>query len=139
MRCSALFARRLPHRLAAIRSSLPSTTWAAWTPPNSASALRPYLLDHVVQRRMRPVRFVLCCTDDEYRDLQMNTLAPAHIVNVGPFPAAEFTSLLRDYMLCRGVPRARLPPPLPSPQQDFRPEMLEKAYELLKELGTIGN
>jgi hypothetical protein len=53
---------------------------------------------------MRPVRVVLSCTDDDYRDLNLSKLAPAKIVNVSNFAAADFDALYKEYLLYRKVP-----------------------------------
>jgi hypothetical protein len=99
--------------------------------------LRPYLLDHAVQRQMRPVRFVLCCTDDEYRELGVATLQPAHKVEVGPFPAKEFAPLYREFLLLKRVPRANIPAWPLEQKIDFLPQTLLNVYALLTESGQL--
>ena len=99
--------------------------------------LRPYLVDHVVQRQMRPVRFVLCCTDDEYRDLGLATLQPAHKVEVGPFPAKEFVTLYREYLLLKNVARTKIPPWPIEQKIDFLPQTLSNVYQLLIQSGQL--
>lgn len=102
--------------------------------------LRPYLLDHVAQRRMRPVRFVLGCTGDEFGELGLGKLAPARKIDVSNFAASEFTALYREYLLCRNVPRAKIPMPPPvTRDRDFPPKDLEKLYEVLVYFNKLGN
>ena len=99
--------------------------------------LRPFLLDRVVQREMQPVRFVLACDDEDFRELKLATLQPAQRVTVRNFPAGEFPALYREYLLSRNVPRARIPPPPMNPAREFPPRMLPQIYELLELGGQI--
>jgi CHAT domain-containing protein len=100
--------------------------------------IRPRLLDYVMQRKMRPVRFVLCGTDTEIRALQLHTLQPP-TVGVTNFSAAEFIPLYREYLLKRDVPRGKIPPPPIVPTSDFPPKMLADTYDFLARWGKLGN
>jgi hypothetical protein len=82
---------------------------------------------------------VLSCNEEDYRELQLSTLAPAERVTVGNFPAEEFPALYREYLLSRKVPRARIPPPPMNPQREFPPRVLPSVYELLTLTGQIGD
>lgn len=101
--------------------------------------LRPYLLEHIAQRRMRPLRLLLTCTPDDYTDLGLSRLKPATPIDVNNFAAAEFSALYREYLLCRKVPRAKIPPPPWQPNLDFRPQMLADLYELMRKHNIFGN
>ena len=94
--------------------------------------LRPYLLEHVAQKSLRPVRLVLTCSDDDYVELRLSRLLPAKMIKVNLFAVAEFSTLYRDYMLCRQVPRAKIPPPIKAPPADFPPKMLPDMYEFMR-------
>jgi hypothetical protein len=101
--------------------------------------LRPHLLEHIAQRRMAPIRLALACTDDDYRDLGLSRLAPANIVRVSNFPGTEFESLYREYLMCRKVPRTRVPRPPFEQKEDFLPGTLRDIYEFLWRYNKLGN
>jgi len=100
--------------------------------------IRPRILEPVAQHHVQPVRFVLTCTDDEYRDLAMNKLDPARIINITNFSSKEFSTLVSEFLLCKKVPRNKLPPPPQIPLGDtFPPGLLNRWYELLLLGGQI--
>jgi hypothetical protein len=90
-----------------------------------------------MQRKMRPVRFVLCGTETELRALQLHTLQ-SPTVAVTNFAATEFTALYREYMIKRDVPRAKIPPPPIVPTSDFSPKMLAETYDFLARWRQLG-
>lgn len=101
--------------------------------------LRPQLLEKVAQRSMRPVRFVLGCADDDYRNLQLNKLKMAKVTNVSNFAGAEFEKLYREYLLCRNVKRADIPRPPIDQTEDFPPRTLPQIYDFLWQFRKLGN
>lgn len=108
-------------------------------PTEFRNYLRPYLLDYVVQRRLRPVRFVLACNEEDLGPLNLATLEPVERVTLGKFAANDFEALYREYLAARNVPRGKIPAPSSEwrPVVDFPPDVLRKTYDLLKSFGKI--